>query len=68
MDILNGFPIGAFLLLTLAVVGLCIGVSLLIMARISDDKKTSVLKQVWDTFFGKSSLPPHDDLGKHEQD
>ncbi|MBI5929484.1 MAG: hypothetical protein HY862_09255 [Chloroflexi bacterium] len=64
MDI-DGFPIGTFLFLALAAIGLGIGISLLIMARISDDKNTSIIKQVWNTFFGKPT-PPHDDLGKHE--
>lgn len=70
---LDSFPIGFFLFLALAVFGLCIGVSLLIMARLSDDKETSVLRQVWQTFFGKPT-PPHethktpDNLGKHDHE
>ncbi len=70
MDIIDGFPVGWFIFLAIASLGLCIGLSLLIMARISDDKNNSALKQIWDTFFGKPTPPSEnlDDLGNHEQD
>jgi hypothetical protein len=41
-----------FLIFVVGLVVLSLGCSLLIMAWISDDKETNILRQVWQTFFG----------------
>lgn len=46
---------GQFILLILAVFGICLGVSLLIASHLSEDKENSILHQLWHTFFGRSS-------------
>ena len=49
---------------------LCLAVSLLVMAWISDDKENSILPPVWSTFFGSGNTdtdtptPPPSDKEK----
>ena len=52
---MSGIPLVQFFLLTIAVFGICLGVSLLIASHLSEDKENSILRQLWDTFFGGSS-------------
>lgn len=56
---MNDIPVGQFFLLSVAVFGICIGVSFLIASYLSEDKEKSILRQLWVTFFSKSSNSKH---------
>ena len=52
---MNDFSIGQFFVLSVAVLGICLGISLLIASHLSEDKENSILHQLWVTFFGRSN-------------
>ena len=56
---MNDFPVGQFFILSVAVLGICLGISLLIVSRLSEDKENSILHQLWVTFFSRSNDSDH---------
>jgi hypothetical protein len=65
---IDSFPVGLYLIFTGATLGLCIGLSLLIAAHLSEDKETGILRQLWQAFFARSTTdagePDHRKQGK----
>lgn len=49
---MDDFPLLPFLAAFILVFAFCLGVSLMIMRGLSGDNETSILKQLWYTFFG----------------